>query len=879
MKDTSREKIRAGSGTPEWHAIDTKGVLDALRVPGTGLDSEEAARRLERHGPNSLPEPPHRPAWRRLLAQFHNVLIYALVGAALVALMLDHGLDAAVIGAVVLINAVIGFIQEGRAEAAMAAIDKMLAQTAQVRRSGRWALCAAEQLVPGDLVRISDGDRVPADLRLVESHGLRLEQAALTGESVPVSKSAETVTGDAALADRRCMAYSGTLVAGGQATGVVIATGADTEIGRISTMLGEVEQLTTPLIRQINRFGHQLTILLVAVTAAVITAAWLVHGMSLSDGFVAGVALIVAAIPEGLPAIITITLAIGVRRMATRNAIIRRLPAVETLGSVTVICSDKTGTLTQNRLRAAVVLTSRQTVSTNRLAEASDEITALLRTAVLCNDAESDRSSGDPLELALLELAESAGADIDVLRHESPRTGLVPFSSRSKWMASVHADGIAVKGAPEVLIEHAACAFGEESNAFDRKSWRGRLDALAAQGYRLLALADAAPDREVTGTCLPDQLRLLGIVAFEDPLRPGVEQAISACRAAGIRVKMITGDHPDTAGSVARALGLQGAERALTGTELDRLDHDDLAEQAERADVFARTTSEHKLRLVEALQARGEVVAMTGDGANDAPALKRADIGVSMGIKGTEAAHEASEMVLTDDNFTTIVAGIEEGRGVYDNIRKALVFILPTNAGEALVILLALVVGLTLPLTPVQVLWINMATAVTLALALAFEPVERTVMRLPPREPGTGLVTRFMVARIAWVGLFLTGAVFFMFQHVLDATGNETLARAVALNMLVTGEIVYLFNCRRWSAPSFTFEALGANPVAWLSVVVLAGLQAALTYWPPMQHVFGMAGLQPKHWLMIAGVSLLLFVLVELEKWILERRRVRPSEP
>jgi len=879
MKDTSREKIRAGSGTPEWHAIDTKGVLDALGVPGTGLDSEEAARRLERHGPNSLPEPPHRPAWRRLLAQFHNVLIYALVGAALVALMLDHGLDAAVIGAVVLINAVIGFIQEGRAEAAMAAIDKMLAQTAQVRRSGRWALCAAEQLVPGDLVRISDGDRVPADLRLVESHGLRLEQAALTGESVPVSKSAETVTGDAALADRRCMAYSGTLVAGGQATGVVIATGADTEIGRISTMLGEVEQLTTPLIRQINRFGHQLTILLVAVTAAVITAAWLVHGMSLSDGFVAGVALIVAAIPEGLPAIITITLAIGVRRMATRNAIIRRLPAVETLGSVTVICSDKTGTLTQNRLRAAVVLTSRQTVSTNRLAEASDEITALLRTAVLCNDAESDRSSGDPLELALLELAESAGADIDVLRHESPRTGLVPFSSRSKWMASVHADGIAVKGAPEVLIEHAACAFGEESNAFDRKSWRGRLDALAAQGYRLLALADAAPDREVTGTCLPDQLRLLGIVAFEDPLRPGVEQAISACRAAGIRVKMITGDHPDTARSVARALGLQGAERALTGTELDRLDHDDLAEQAERADVFARTTSEHKLRLVEALQARGEVVAMTGDGANDAPALKRADIGVSMGIKGTEAAHEASEMVLTDDNFTTIVAGIEEGRGVYDNIRKALVFILPTNAGEALVILLALVVGLTLPLTPVQVLWINMATAVTLALALAFEPVERTVMRLPPREPGTGLVTRFMVARIAWVGLFLTGAVFFMFQHVLDATGNETLARAVALNMLVTGEIVYLFNCRRWSAPSFTFEALGANPVAWLSVVVLAGLQAALTYWPPMQHVFGMAGLQPKHWLMIAGVSLLLFVLVELEKWILERRRVRPSEP
>src|SRR6056297_1013476 len=355
MNTTGSETRPSDTTAPAWHSLDAWRVLEMQTSTASGLDPEEAARRLEYHGPNSLPEPPRRPAWRRLVAQFNNVLIYALMGAAVLALALDHGLDAAVITAVVVINAVIGFIQEGRAEAAMAAIDKMLAQTATVRRSGRWALCAAEQLVPGDLVRISDGDRVPADLRLVESHGLRLEQAALTGESVPVSKSAETVTGDAALADRRCMAYSGTLVAGGQATGVVIATGADTEIGRISTMLGEVEQLTTPLILQINRFGHHLTILLVAVTAAVITAAWLVHGMSLSDGFVAGVALIVAAIPEGLPAIITLTLAIGVRRMATRNAIIRRLPAVETLGSVTVICSDKTGTLTQNRLRAAVV--------------------------------------------------------------------------------------------------------------------------------------------------------------------------------------------------------------------------------------------------------------------------------------------------------------------------------------------------------------------------------------------------------------------------------------------------------------------------------------------------------------------------------------------
>jgi len=873
MNTTGSETARSDTTSPAWHSLDAGHVLESLDAPDSGLDSEEAARRLEHYGPNSLPEPPRRPAWRRLLGHFHNVLIYALLGAAALSLTLDHVLDAAVIAAVVLINALIGFLQEGRAEAAMAAIDKMLAQTASVRRADRWTKCPAGQLVPGDLVRIADGDRVPADLRLIESHGLRIEQAALTGESVPVSKQSDPVPADAELADRRCMAYSGTLVAGGQATGVVVATGTQTEIGCISTMLGEVEHLTTPLIRQINRFGQHLTVLLIGVTACVIAAAWLLHDMKLADGFVAGVALIVAAIPEGLPAIITITLAIGVRRMATRNAIIRRLPAVETLGSVTVICSDKTGTLTQNRLSATRILAAQGTHSTEVLNARSSELDCLLRAGVLCNDADPGGGSGDPLESALLALAERGGADVAAVRSASPRTGLVPFSSRTKWMASIHADGIMIKGAPEVLIEKASTVLNGdgESATIERESWYQRLDALAGEGYRLLALADTEPDQQVAEGRLPDRLRLLGIVAFEDPLRPGVAQAIDACHRAGIRVKMITGDHPDTARAVARLLGLKGAQRALTGGELDGLNGDALAAQAEHADVFARTSSEHKLRLVEALQASGEVVAMTGDGANDAPALKRADIGVSMGIKGTEAAHEASEMVLTDDNFATIVAGIEEGRGVYDNIRKALVFILPTNAGEALVILLALVVGMALPLTPVQVLWVNMATAVTLALALAFEPVENNVMQMHPRDPSSGLVSRLMVARIVWVGLFLAAAVFLMFEHVLEASGNEALARGVALNMLVGGEIVYLFNCRRWRTPSFTFEALAANPVAWLSVGVLAGLQGALTYWPPMQQVFGLVGLQPEHWLMIGWVSLLLFVLVEVEKWTIQR--------
>lgn len=873
MQDEDTAEQHDPDSTACWHARGAAQVLSSLDTSAEGLSPAEAERRLEDHGPNRLPEPERRPAWRRLLAQFHNVLIYALIVAAVAALALNHALDAAVIAAVVLINAAIGFIQEGRAEAAMAAIDKMLAQSASARRNGQWDKIPAERLVVGDLVRIGDGDRVPADVRLIESHGLRVEQAALTGESVPVSKSVDPVAEDAALADRRCMAYSGTLVAGGQAIGVVVATGTQTEIGRISQMLGEVEQLTTPLIRQINHFGHQLTVLLIAVTALVIGAGWWLHDMRLAEGFVAGVALIVAAIPEGLPAIITITLAIGVRRMASRNAIIRRLPAVETLGSVTVICSDKTGTLTRNQLRAARFMHAGDTVEADDIDLSDPAMRQVLRVGVLCNNADAGGSAGDPLETALLELAEAAGLDIGQVRQAAPRTGLVPFSSSTKWMATLHAEGIMVKGAPEVLIERAATTLGPDNRetAIDPDAWRRRLDALAGEGYRLLALADADADQHAEVERLPERLRLLGVLAFEDPLRPGVNQAIDACHVAGIRVKMITGDHPDTARAVARLLGLEGAERALTGRELDAMDGEALAGHAERADVFARTTSEHKLRLVEALQASGEVVAMTGDGANDAPALKRADIGVSMGIKGTEAAHEASEMVLTDDNFSTIVAGIEEGRGVYDNIRKALVFILPTNAGEALVILLAVLSGFALPLTPVQVLWVNMATAVTLALALAFEPLENKVMQLPPRDPKTGLVTRLMVARIVWVGLFLTGAVFGMFGHVLEATGDEALARGVALNMLVAGEVVYLFNCRRWSTPSFTFEALTANPVAWLSVAVLAGLQAALTYWPPLQQVFGLAGLGTGHWMLIAGLALLLFVLVEIEKWVVRR--------
>jgi magnesium-transporting ATPase (P-type) len=892
------------SDSPVWHALTPAAALGELGSAGRGLDPAEAAARAKRDGPNALPAAPRRPAWRRLAAQFHNLLIYVLVAAAIAALALGHAIDAAVIAAVVVVNAVIGFIQEGRAERAMEAIGGMLAPTARVRRGGRWQRLAATELVPGDIVQLRDGDQVPADLRLIEEHGLRIEQAALTGESVPVGKACAAVDPLAPLAERRCMAYSGTLVTGGQATGLVVATGLATELGRISAMLAAVEPLTTPLLREIARFARWLTaaILLLALLM-VLFGIWL-HGLSLAAGFTAGVAVAVAAIPEGLPAIISITLAIGVQRMGRRQAVIRRLPAVETLGAVSTICTDKTGTLTRNELVAAAIDLAAGRRTPEQLAGDPDA-TALLQAATLCSDAHPGSSGGDPLEHALVLLADSAGLDVDALREAEPRSGLLPFSSGRKLMASLHGRRLCVKGAPErVLARCTTQRSGGGSETLVPEVWQQRLEAMAAEGLRVLAVAERsdpggdpdcgepgepAPDRPADQTdasgLIPDHwvdggLELLGLVAFIDPPRAEVFDALAACRSAGITVKMITGDHAATASAIARELGIADDGRVLTGPELDAMDAGELADAAERVAVFARTAPEHKLRLVTALQSRGRVVAMTGDGANDAPALKQADIGVAMGIKGTEAARQAAEMVLADDNFATIVAGVEEGRGVYDNIRKALMFILPTNAAEALVILLAVLAGFELPITPVQILWINMVTAVTLALALAFEPLETGVMRRRPRPPRRGLITAYVGWRIVWVGALLTVAVFGLFLLTLADSGDVALARSVALNMLVAGEIVYLFNSRRWIAPSWTWEALTANGWAWASVAVLIVLQLALTYWTPLARVFDMRALGFGEWLLIGAIAAGLFIVVELEKALQRglRRRARRTD-
>ena len=867
-----------------WHAKGADEVLDELESTESGLSQDDASSRLEEYGTNALPSAPRRPAWLRFLAQFHNVLIYVLLAAGIAAAMLDHWIDAAVILAVVLINAAIGFIQEGKAEKAMEAISQMLALKARVRRGGQWRSIPAEDLVPGDIVEVRAGDRVPADIRLLETHGLRVDQAALTGESMPVGKHAEADEEDADLADRRAMIYSGSMATNGQATGVVTVTGGKTELGRISDMLQHVEQLTTPLLQRINVFGRWLTAIILLLTVLVITLGAMIHGLPLSEGLLAGIALAVAAIPEGLPAIITITLAVGVRKMADRKAIIRRLPAVETLGSVNTICSDKTGTLTRNELKARHVVLPDTDFHPEQEHGEGPAIEALLRAAVLCNDFEPDGEGGDPLERALVELAQAGDLDIEVLRKEHKRLGMIPFSSDHKFMA-VHTPGlISVKGAPEAILDLCDGQFTDDDDSeLDLEYWQQQLERLTGEGLRVLAIAERAVPKN-SDKLKPDdtleQLCLIGLVGFADPPRDEVPAAVRECQDAGIRIKMITGDHAATAVAIARELGIgDDGAKAMSGREIDRMDDDELAGKVMGTDVFARTTPEHKLRLVKALQSRREVVAMTGDGANDAPALKRADIGVAMGIKGTEASRQAAEMVLADDNFATIKAGVEEGRGVYDNIRKSILFLLPTNTAQSLVIILAVLAGLALPITPVQILWVNMATAITLALALAFEPLEANVMRRPPRPISQGLVTSFVAVRVIWVGLLLTTGAFSLYGFVLQATDNEALARTMAVNVLVAGQISYLFNCRRWQESSLALKYLFANPWAWVTASLLIIMQLGFTYLPVAQRIFGTAALPADYWVMIVAFAIAVFILVELEKLVTRSLRLDWASP
>ena len=887
-----------------WHDRPVGGVLDLVDGSAAGLSAAEAARRLGSNGPNRLPEPPRAGPVVRFLRQFRNLLIYVLIAAATVTAALGHLVDTGVILAVVLVNAVIGFVQEGKAEQALSAIKDMLAPEARVLRDGRRAVVPAEQLVPGDIVLLEPGDRVPADLRVISAHGLRIQEAVLTGESVPVEKATDPVPPQAPLGDRRSMAFSGALVAAGAGRGVVVATGARTEIGRISGMLETVESRTTPLLRQMEQFARTITIAILAIAALILAFGWLGGGMSFSDTFMAVVGLSVAAIPEGLPAILTVTLAIGVQGMAARRAIVRRLPAIEALGSVSVICSDKTGTLTRNEMTVASVATARRfflvtgsgyaprggiTLDGREVDVAAYPLLgALARGAILCNDAEIAEAdglwsvTGDPMEGALVAFGWKAGFEPEALRRSEPQTDSIPFDAAHRFMATLHHDheggaAIHVKGAPEQVLTMCVGQHGEENGPepLDRAYWHAHAGEIASRGQRVLALATKPADprkQSLTFADVDNDLTLLGLVGLIDPPREEAVAAVADCRAAGIRVKMITGDHAGTAAAIARALGLQNPDDVLTGAEIDGLSPEALKDAAQRVDVFARTSPEHKLRLVEALQAGGAAVAMTGDGVNDAPALKRADIGVAMGRTGTEAAKEAAEIVLADDNFATIAEAVRAGRTVYDNLKKAIVFLLPVNGGEALALVVALLLGLTLPITPVQILWVNMVSSVVLAMALAFEGPEPDIMRRPPRRVDEPILSRFVLWRVAFVSLLFCAGIFGMFTLAQAQGAGLEEARTIAVNTLVVMEIFYLFSVRFLNTTSLSVRAiLGTRPVL-IAIAAVTLLQFGFTYAPFMEAFFDTRPLTLSQGLSVVAVGPLLLLILEIEKRVLRAR-------
>jgi calcium-translocating P-type ATPase len=826
-----------------WHALDGSEALRTVGSDPDGLSPAEAAARRERAGPNRVaPMRPERVTallWRQL----SSPLILVLLAAGVVALALGEIADGVVVLAVVVANGTIGFVQEFKAGRAIHALAALVPERATVVRGGAREQVDAADVVPGDIVELHRGERVPADARVLAARGLEVDEAPLTGESMPVSKAAAAVPGDAVVADRASMVHGGTLVTAGTGTAAVVLTGDRTELGRISTLMRHTEGVETPLTRGLAGVARLLTGV-ICVVAAVVLAVALARGYPFVEAVLAAVSLAVAAIPEGLPAIVTIALAVGVRGMARRRAVIRHLPAVETLGSTTVICTDKTGTLTQGRMTVAGLW---------------GDADALLRAAVLCSDGTV------PTELALLEAAERAGVDATAERERTPRLDAIPFDSDRKLMATLHEGGVVLlKGAPEVVLERCAPSAGAAAT----------VDAFAADGMRVLAVASRALGAERT-SLVDDDLDggfvLLGLAAIADPPRDSALTAVDACRTAGVDVKMVTGDHVATASAIASRFGLSG--RAYSGRALDALDDAGFERAAIDGTVFARVTPEHKLRLVEALQSRGEVVAMTGDGVNDAPALKQADIGVAMGGSGTAAAREAADVVLIDDDFASIEAAVEEGRHVFDNVQKAIAFVLPTNIGEALIVLIAVLAfpfagGVPqLPVEPTQILWVNLIATVTLALPLAVEAFEPGLMGRPPRVPGTPVIERFLVVRTIVVSVLMAAAALTLFE----LRDNQT----VVVTTIVLFQVVYLLECRSLRH-SILHVGLWTNPWAIAGIGAVIALQSIFIYAPPMQAVFGSTALSAGDWLLSLAAACTVLPVVSAEKWWRLRSRARP---
>ena len=880
----------------KWYALSVDSTLDKLKTNfEKGLSIVEVEKRLAEYGENKLPEKKRESFFIRFIKHFNDILIYVLFVAAIITTWLGHYADTVVILIVTVINATIGFVQENKAEKALADIRKLLSLKAQIVRDGMREEVDTTQLTIGDIVLLSPGDKVPADLRLLRTDNLKLEESPLTGEAIPSDKKPQELNPDTMLGDRVNMAFSGTTVSTGTAIGVVVAIGADTEIGKINEMMNEVESITTPLLRQTARFGKTVSLTIVAIGILVFAFGYFFRNYDLTELVMSVIGLAVAAIPEGLPAILSIILAIGVQNMAKRNAIIRNLPSVETLGSVSVICSDKTGTLTKNEMTVKTLQTQDSHFKVTGTGYApygeilkNEEIVDLTHDVDLnylvecfntCNDSVIGRDEdghwtvkGEPTEGALVTLYHKANIE----HHELNRICTIPFDSEYKYMATLvertPQNLILIKGAPDRLLDMADYTFSQgEMKPMDKKFWEAKISELAQEGQRVIGAAFKPVDssvQEIEHHDIHDGIVFLGLAGIIDPPREEAIDAIAACHAAGIQVKMITGDHADTAKAIGLEMGIGDGMKAIQGREIEQMSDEDLQKVAMEYDIFARTSPEHKLRLVKAIQANGAICGMTGDGVNDAPALKKADVGIAMGIKGTEVTKDAAEMVLADDNFATIVSAIEEGRRVYDNLKKTILFILPTNAAEALLIIASILFGTMIPLTPIQILWVNMVTSVTVSLALAFEGIEKGTMLRRPRSPKEPLLSGYFIWRILFVAVLIGGFTLMMNMYLLNQGVNEGIVRTITLQTIVFAQLFHLFNSR--SIREFAFgKGFFSNKVVFVVSLSMILLQLAITYLPFMNEVFGTVALSLSYWQYPIYLGIIVFVIVEIEKTIM----------
>ncbi|MFU2314755.1 cation-transporting P-type ATPase [Rahnella sp. PCH160] len=899
VKTNASPSSSTAAENKNWYQISGNDAMSRLETREAGLSQQVAAERLKEFGPNALPEKQTKSALMRFLAHFNDVLIYILLAAAVVTGAMGHWVDTLVILGVAVINAMIGFLQENSAEKSLKSIQNMLSSQAVVFRDGQIQTLNADQLVPGDIVQLRPGDKIPADLRIVSAHNLQVEEAILTGESTVVTKTARTIDDEVMIGDRHNLLFSGTMISGGTATGVVYATGKDTELGHINQMMSSIEPQRTPLLQQIDKLGKGIFALILLMMAFLFVFAFILRDMPLGELLLSLISLAVASVPEGLPAIISIILSLGVQSMARNHAIIRKLPTVETLGSMTVICSDKTGTLTMNEMTVkAVILADRayhvegeSYQPKGRITDATTQQqidvinTPVLNTFIMavdiCNDSQLIQDNkghwgitGGPTSGALKVLA--AKCTLNTGKVES--LDKIPFDSKHKYMSTLQRINgktqLFVTGAPDVLFSLAKFELTENGvKPFRREYWEEEMARYARQGLRMVAAAfkeEPVINGDLSHDDLQQDLVFAGIAGMMDPPRPEAIDAIAQCQQAGIRVKMITGDHQETAMAIGKMLGIGNSGDSITGNQLEHMDDAELAIAASQYDIFARTSPEHKLRLVKALQENGEVVGMTGDGVNDAPALKQADVGIAMGIKGTEVTKEAADMVLTDDNFTTIASAVKEGRRVYDNLKKTILFILPTNLAQGLLIILAILAGAVIPLTPVQILWMNMATSTTLSFGLAFEPAEKGMMRRRPREPGQHVLDLHAVWRIAFVGILIACSAFILEAWMQPLGYSSDLIRTVLLQTLVTAQWVYMFNCRVMDRFPLSREVF-VNKGLWIVSGVLLVLQLALIYLPFMNHLFGTVPLPLKFWGITLLVGAMIFVIVEIEKWLVNR--------